>query len=126
MIISLVLLGIGIAAYSISQLLQHEKFKWSGAGYTFWGGRTALRKYKFPLESYQGNWYYRFFKIKYKERFPLSATFLVSLTDGYHLCQSISFLSFAGAFSMLSGIHFLYVWLGILLVHFTTYRLLQR
>jgi hypothetical protein len=126
MIISLVLLGIGIAAYSISQLLQHEKFKWSGAGYTFWGGRTALRKYKFPLESYQGNWYYRFFKIKYKERFPLSATFLVNLTDGYHLMQSLSFLSLSVCVSLLSGITFWYVWLGVLAVHFLTYKLLSK
>jgi hypothetical protein len=126
MIISLVLLGIGIAAYSISQLLEHQKFKWMTSDYTFWGGRGYLRKYKFPLESHKGNWYYRLFKIKYKERWPTSATFTVMFTDSYHAFQSISFLSFAGAFSLMSGIHFLYVWAGILLIHFTVYRLLQK
>jgi hypothetical protein len=132
MIISLVLLGIGIAAYSISQLAQHDKLRWKSNNIIgYWSAGSSMRKYKifsngYPVSRPQNSWYYDFFKLPYKERFPLSATFLVSLTDGYHLMQSISFLSFAGAFSLLSGINFWLIWLGILLVHFTTYRLLQR
>jgi hypothetical protein len=136
MILSLALLGIGITAYSISQLQQHEKLRWMNNVYGFWGERSWTRKYvwlKDPISNTEpmfvavpNNWYYRLFKLPYKERFPLSATFLVNFTDGYHMCQSISFLSFAGAFSLSTGIGFLYVWGGILICHFTTYRLLQR
>src|SRR5688572_13398486 len=95
--LSLLLLTHAIAAYTISQLLQHGKFI---SDSTFWGASSWKRKYKVKwLRSKDGSlpdfgqfvpapntWYYRFFKIIYKERFPLSATFLVSITDGYHLC----------------------------------------
>lgn len=38
------------------------------------------------------NWYYRFYKLKYKEAFPLSATLLVSLTDPWHRDKALSML----------------------------------
>lgn len=34
-------------------------------------------------------WYYRAFALKYQEKFPLSATALVSLTDRWHLLNAI-------------------------------------
>src|SRR5688500_8468213 len=113
MILALSLLGIAIAAYSISQLAQHSKFVLSRKNHLgFWGVDSWRRKYKsrigkdvprgsFDFIDAPDNWYYKLFNIPYHEKFPLYATFLVSLTDGYHLCQSISFLSFAGAFSLL-------------------------
>lgn len=45
------------------------------------------RKYKDPLERAKRNWYTQLFKLKYKERFWLSGSFLVSLTDRYHKMQ---------------------------------------
>lgn len=64
----------------------------------FFGRDSWKRKYarnrSFPEEVYfmipsPDNWYYRFFRIKYKEKFPLSATMLVFVTDGFHLFQWI-------------------------------------
>lgn len=136
-LIALFLLAVSIGAYSISQLQQHGKLMFDSP---FWDASSWKLKYKIEwIKCRDGNlpdlgqftlapnnWYYRLFKIKYKERFPLSATFLVALTDGYHLTQSISFLSLAGCISLLSGINFLYLWLGILFCNFLTYRALQR
>ena len=130
MILSLVLLGIGIAAYSISQLALHGKLRWMTNTDNFWGHDGYIRKYKLKyggqLELAPDNWYYRFFKIKYKERFPLSATFLVNFTDGYHMCQSISLICLSASFSIAMSLNFFVVWGGVLLVHFVTYMTLQR
>lgn len=134
-LLSLLSLALSIACYSISQLIQHGRFKFSKGYYGFWDEKSYERKYKRnrdvdPLgyEKYPApdNWYYRFFKIKYKEAFPLSATFLSNFTDGYHMCQSLSFLFLSLSFSLATSINFFLVWGGILLVHFVTYRVLQR
>jgi hypothetical protein len=132
-LISLSSLALAIGFYSVGQLVNQGKLKWSKEGRLlrgFWDDDSYLRKYKLTPESTvmkaPENWYYRFFKIKYKERFPLSATFLVNLTDGYHLMQSLSFLSLSVCVSLLSGITFWYVWLGVLAVHFLTYKLLSK
>lgn len=64
--------------------------------YSFLGSESWKRKYKkHPSSNSQmyltypapNNWYYKFFGIRYKERFPGSATVFVFLTDGYHLVQ---------------------------------------
>lgn len=44
-------------------------------------------KYKQPLQPAPKNWYYKLSGLKYRERFPLSGTLLVSLTDRYHAYQ---------------------------------------
>lgn len=44
-------------------------------------------KYKQPMTPAPDNWYYKFFRLKYREKFPLSGSFLVSLTDKYHFYQ---------------------------------------
>lgn len=44
-------------------------------------------KYKDPLQPAKRNWYTQLFKLKYKERFWLSGSLLVALTDRYHRCQ---------------------------------------
>ena len=140
MILALILLALSIACYSVSQLQQHGKLRWSKRNDDFWNVDSFTRKYKWKAASKDplgydiipmpdkapDNWYYRFFKIKYKERFPLSATFLVSITDSYHALQSLSFLSMAGCVYVLSGINFLIIWGLILLVHFLTYKLLSK
>lgn len=135
-LIAFLLLIPAIAAYSISQLAQHGKLK-SKDIRGFWGQWSSDRKYDLwkrsgiMIDKVQApkNWYYRFFKIKYKERFPLSATALVFLTDGYHMCQFLMFLflslsiTFAIGFDwyLLAG-----VWTGIHFVHAGFYKLLQR
>lgn len=85
---------LAVIAYTIHELQAHGKLKWQGKDYTFWGLYSYVLKYKiWPLTgavSYEHappTWYYRFFKIKYKENFPGSATIFVSLTDGPHLMQ---------------------------------------
>jgi hypothetical protein len=60
----------------------------------FWGKESWLRKYKLdhinrPIPA-KKSLYNKVFKLKYQERFPLSATLLVFLTDGYHLTQFIA------------------------------------
>jgi len=128
--ISLLLLIPAIAAYSISQLQQHGKLRWSYLKIeSFWGEFGWRKKYKWDEQGTflpaPKTWYYRFFKIKYKERFPLSATFLVAITDGYHLSQSVMFLSIAGSFSIALSLNFFLVWGGILLVHSLSYLIFQ-
>lgn len=66
-----------------------------GKKFSFWGTDSWVRKYKHgggsPINTFiqpsPGNWYYKFFKIPYREAFPGSATIFVMFTDGYHLCQ---------------------------------------
>lgn len=90
---SLGLFIFAVICYAIKELHSFGKLNWQKEGTGFWGGSSYLRKYKkavgksTALIAAPNNWYYRFFKIKYKERFPLSATLLVSLTDAPHALQ---------------------------------------
>jgi hypothetical protein len=111
MIIQITAFIIAVIAYTISQLQQHGKLKWSKALSDYWSNGSGIRKYKTLKEGddvsllYRAvglypppdNWYYNFFKISHKERFPGSATIFVSFTDGYHLMQMFfkAFLSIA-------------------------------
>jgi hypothetical protein len=102
MIIQITAFIIAVIAYTISQLIMHEKFKLDG---WLWDEDSWLNKYKMdrdfngklPAFANSNHWYYKFFKIGYKERFPGSATIFVSFTDGYHLMQMFfkAFLSIA-------------------------------
>ena len=58
---------------------------------SFFGVDSWKRKYKSGLiyPAPRGNFYYKLFKLDYKEAFPLSATALAFLTDGYHFLQFI-------------------------------------
>lgn len=133
MILSLFLLSVSIAARAISELALHGKLKWSGKHTTFWGDNSWMRKYNFKGDMYHDlppdNWYYRTFNIDYRERFPLSATALVFLTDGMHLMQFVFFLFLS--LSITTALNFswwllLGVWSLIHLVHWGVYRLLQK
>lgn len=98
-----------IACYSISQLQQHGKLKWSKKGLGFWDFDSDKRKYM--------------------SKIPFAKTALVFLTDGYHLMQFFMFIflslsiTFAAGFDwwLLAG-----VWTGIHLVHVGVYKLLQK
>jgi hypothetical protein len=60
----------------------------------FFGKESWLRKYKLdhidrPIKA-KRTFYTRLFNVKYKERFPLSSTLLVFLTDYYHAGQFLT------------------------------------
>jgi hypothetical protein len=127
---SLILFALAVVCYCISQLQQHGKLRWMDNEYGFWGERSYERKYRqdwkfIPLE----NWYYRFFKIKRREAFPLSATLLVSFTDGYHLMQLLFKLFLCASIALytpLLGWWDIGVYFGLFGLVFTvTYKLLS-
>lgn len=135
-LLAILFLILAVGSYSISQLVLHGKFKFAQGGYYgFWDERSYERKYKknddidplgwskYPAPT---TYYYKLFNIPYKERFPGSATFLVLLTDGYHLTQSLSFLCLSGSLSMFSGYSFFIFWIGIVALHATFYRIFQK
>lgn len=78
-------LALAAACFAIRELAAHGKLNYKGPADSFWGEQSWLRKYSDGLIQAPKNWYYRVFKIPYKEKFPLSATALVFVTDGYHL-----------------------------------------
>lgn len=136
-LLSLLSFSLGIAAYSVSQLQQHGKLRWQDEAknyFGFWGRNSWVRKYKregsktaiFKLPKAH-NWYHKLFKLKYVERFPLSATFLSFLTDGYDFCQFLFFifisLSVVPIIGWTYGIAF---WILAHVIHFLLYRTLQR
>lgn len=89
-LLSLITFSLAVFCYAIKELQSHGKLKWTNRNKPkdFWGEESWTRKYsKTDVFNSPDNWYYRFFKISVKERFPLSATLLVFLTDGYHLAQ---------------------------------------
>jgi hypothetical protein len=133
---NLIFFVLSVICYGVSQLVQHGQFRWMTNDDGFWGHDSYIRKYKLVKGARLSpgvGWYYKFFKIKYKERFPLSATFLVLATDGYHLCQSLFFF-FLSLGIYLTGINifdywlwdFLTVWFGVLFVHWLTRQILSK
>ena len=88
-IIVIVCVTLAAISHAIFSLIAHQKFTF-GDPTGFWGSEQWKRKYKlrhgftFPAPR---TWYYKAFNIKYRERFPLSATALVFITDGFHLTQ---------------------------------------
>jgi hypothetical protein len=70
----------------------------------FWGKESWLRKYKLdhldrPTLA-KKTWYTKLFNIKYKERFPLSATLFVFISDGFHALQFVAINSLLLAVSL--------------------------
>lgn len=58
-----------------------------------------------------GGWYYKLFKLKYKERFPLSATALVWLTDRWHMWKSLGqFCTRTAPVLLATDLHDMPVW----------------
>lgn len=96
MIVQIVALFWAAFFYSLKELCAHGKIKWTHAPDDFFGAKSWGRKYKgkfvesigeWYFEHAPDTWYYNWFKIENKERFPLSATVLSFLTDGMHLFQ---------------------------------------
>jgi hypothetical protein len=94
-LISYLCFALAVALYALSQLQMHGKLRWSKHDDDYWGRDSGRRKYAvdYPVRTLipaPDTFYYRIFKIRYKEKFPLSATTLSFLTDGYHLFQFIA------------------------------------
>jgi len=86
---SLALLCLSAPFYAYCALHDEGKLKGWGHETGFFGFNQYLRKYARVYKTRPNTWYYRFFKVKYKEAYPLSATILAWTTDGYHLFQLI-------------------------------------
>jgi hypothetical protein len=56
-----------------------------------------ITRYQGPPMPAPDNWYYRRFRIPYRERFPGSATIFSCLTDGFHAAQWCFSLCLVGA-----------------------------
>lgn len=144
--LSLILLALSIACYSVGELQKQNKLRWQDEEkdyFSFWGKNSWVRKYAGNHKNAailqnikQPNWYYRFFKLKYKERWPTSATFTVMFTDGMHLAQfchhallSISFgLQFQINWFNFNG-HvqaMVATWIVVKLSHGFCYKIFQR
>jgi hypothetical protein len=76
---------------------------------SFFGVDSWKRKYKTwngQLVRSRRTFYYKTFNLKYKERFPLSATLLVFLSDGYHACQFVAIQSLLSVIALQSDYKF--------------------
>lgn len=128
---------LSVVAYSLKELQAHGKIRWANHPSNFWWSDSWIRKYKIdPKRSNQfipapDNWYYKLFKITYKEIFPLSATALVFLTDGYHLMQFcykvlfiVSLVTYEPIFNMVWDFIIYFVGFGV--VFSLTYKLASK
>jgi hypothetical protein len=137
MIVSLISLAIAIACRSISELQQHHKLRWQNEAnnyFSFWGRNSWVRKYKresgntaiFKLPT-AWKWYYKIIGSKYKERWFTSTWLTVAFTDGYHLMQFIYNIFLSLAVALLIDIsYFIWIWIGVVLVHALVYRIAQK
>jgi hypothetical protein len=100
MITASILIFLAAFFRGLAELLvfHHGKSIFSGRVHplSFFGARSDLRKYRYSKEQIAAayhapeTWYYKTFDIRYKERFPLSATVFVFLTDGFHFSSFLS------------------------------------
>lgn len=123
---ALIIFIIGSVAYAIKDLISQGKLKFASDPTGFWGEHSYLRKYKNPYVDAPNNWYYKRFKINYKEAFPGSATCLVFLTDGFHLMQFVMLKCMAIAPAVLLGVWWLFIpiritWWIVFNVTYTTF-----
>lgn len=139
-LLAILFLIMAVGCRAISELANHGKLKWSKEGNGFWDSSSWKRKYKIKwLKSKDGSlpdfgqfipapttYYYKLFNLKYKEAFPLSATFLVFATDGMHAAQAAYHIFLALSLSMFSGESFWFFWPGIPVVHALFYRIFSK
>lgn len=117
--IQLLFIMLAAACYAVQQYLVFHNTK-NGLfnKYYFFGAESWKRKYErslsfsdyktYGLVPAPDNFYYSFFNIEHKERFPWSATALVFLTSGYNLFQwlMIKFILLSLTVSYSYGFHF--------------------
>lgn len=132
-LLAILFLIMAVGCRAISELALHGKLKWSKDPQGFWGEDSWYRKYKsdptnhrYGMTPAPTTYYYKLFNLKYKEAFPLSATFLVFATDGMHAAQFAYHIFLALSLSMFSGESFFWFWPGILAVHASFYRIFSK
>lgn len=125
MFLQLLFIFIAAGLYGATYGLQFNELKVHQ--YSFWGKNSWIRKYRnyapyvfynqkdvydlrLPKLYWYNKWYYDIFEIKYQERFPLSATVLVFLTDGHHLLQFLMLKFVYLAVVMEINSYYLVVW----------------
>lgn len=134
LLLAILFLIMAVGCRAISELALHGKLKWSKDTYGFWGNDSHLRKYKnisppdrlYEITKAPTTYYYKLFNLKYKEAFPLSATFLVFATDGMHAAQFAYHIFLALSLSMFSGESFWFFWPGIPAAHALFYRIFSK
>lgn len=130
LLLAILFLIMAVGCRAISELANHGKLKWSKEPTSFWGSMSYLRKYKEGKDTVlvpaPTTYYYKLFNLKYKEAFPLSATFLVFATDGMHAAQFAYHIFLALSLSMFSGESFWFFWPGIPAVHALWYRVFSK
>lgn len=101
--ISIACLILAAAFKALAESCAHGKNRWSEHPTDFFGHLSWKRKWKYitytetaggkkhPLSLMPAptTYYYKLFNLKYKERFPGSATIFVALSDGYHAAFSM-------------------------------------
>lgn len=97
---------------------------------SWWGKDSWIRKYKLDSQGRliappKNNLYYKIFKIDYVERFPLSATLLVFVTDYWHFFRWLMVNALCAAFTT-SFWGFLMLWTIWHLVFTITYTILKK
>ena len=64
----------------------------------FWNLKESWKnQWSWPLEPYTGWYYFGLYKPRNKENFPYSSTFLVVLTDAWHLSKTLMLISLSTA-----------------------------
>lgn len=136
---SLLLLALSAIPAAYQHLHDHGKLMSIGRPGGFFSSLQWTRKYKLatmdPDDAYMGlfrtapdNWYYRFFKIKYQERFPLSATLLSLFTDAYHSSQALMRILMSLSITLAMNAPwwaFLVVWVAYATIHAAFYKILS-
>jgi hypothetical protein len=98
-LVSLLFLIISSIAYAAMWALKFKNFRksifYTFKNYSYWDPNLGwYKKWKMVdfaiIPNTKRPWYYLWlYKPEYVEKFPYSSTFLVSLTDGFHLLQFI-------------------------------------
>jgi len=133
-LLAFILLALSNICYVISQLNLHGKLRWSNQKkpYNFFGEKSHIRKYKWhdgdPEVRIRApkNLYYKLIGSDYVEKWFTSTWLTVNFTDVYHLTQSMSYIFLSLGVSILSGVSFIWIWPGLLIVNFLSYKILER
>ena len=108
MIPAAIFLVLAISCYSCAQLLNHGKFKYSKPGTGFWDHDSDKRKYN---------------------KLSIYKTFMVFLSDGYHLMQWLFFNSLSLSITFAIGFDWwllLGTWSLIHITHWAIYNTLKK
>lgn len=118
--ITLLALLLAAVCYAVKETIdmKYEKSIWAETdANSFFGVDQWKRKYR--VKHHNGEminaprtWYYRYFNLKYKERFFLSGTLLVFVTDAFHFSQwmMMNFIALAVGTAMAEEIPMILWW----------------